>query len=156
MHTRNQKAGFSLIELIIVVLFLGIAGSAALLMFKNQEIGSLESEAQGVATRVREARGRAFAGVDGLAWGVHFENATTTPFYAIFPGSTYVSASSTVFNLGTLVRYATLSQGSSTEILFTKLSGTIATGTSVQFKLATDASKTKTVSVSAEGKVSVE
>lgn len=156
MWVKHRNAGFSLIELIIVVLFLALAGSAALFIFKNQEIGTLESEAQAAAARAREARGRAFAGVSGVAWGIHFENATTTPFYALFPGPTYASSTSTVFNLGTLVQYATLPQGSSTEILFTKLSGTIATDTSIQFKLATDASKTKTLSISAEGKTSVQ
>lgn len=153
---KQSRAGFTILELVFVVTFIALAGSAALFLFKNQEQGALESEVQGVLTRVRDARARAQAGVDGLAWGIHFENATSVPFYAMYPGSTYISASSTVFNLSASVGYATLPQGSSTEILFTKLSGASSVSTTIQFRLQSDTSKTKTLLISSEGNVRVQ
>lgn len=148
-----SRAGFTIMELMLVILFLALAGSAALFLFKNQEQGTLEAGVQGIMTRVREARVRAQAGVDGLAWGVRFENATTSPFYAIFPGSTYVSASSTSYYLPSSIGYAVLPQGSSTDIVFTKLSGASSVSTTIQFQLQSDSSKTETLLISLEGNI---
>ena len=150
---NSSRAGFTVMELMLVIVFLALAGSAALFMFKNQEQGTLEAEAQGVVSRVREARARAQAGVDGLSWGVHFENATTSPFYAVFPGGTYVSASSTLYYFPSSVGYGTLPQGSSTDIVFTKLSGISSVSTTIQFALRSDTSKTETLQISSEGNV---
>lgn len=150
---RSSRAGFTVMELMLVIVFLALAGSSALFMFKNQEQGTLEAEAQGVVSRVREARARAQAGVDGLSWGVHFENATTSPFYAIFPGGTYVSASSTAYYLSSSVGYGALPQGSSTDIIFTKLSGGSSVSTTIVFALQSDASKTETLLISSEGNI---
>lgn len=153
---RKSRAGFTILELVFVVTFIALAGSAALFLFKNQEQGSLDAEVQGILTRVREVRERAQAGVDGLGWGVHFENATNTPFYAAFPGSTYVSASSTMYYLSAAVRYNALPQGSSTDIFFTKLSGASSVSTTITFQLQSDTSKTKTLLISSEGNIRIQ
>ena len=81
-----SRAGFTVMELMLVILFLALAGSSALFMFKNQEQGTLEAEAQGIVSRVREARARAQAGVDGLSWGIHFETRPHHPFMRFFQG----------------------------------------------------------------------
>lgn len=152
----RSRAGFTILELLLVIVFLALAGSAALFIFKNQEQGTLEAEAQGIISRVREARMRAQGGVDGLAWGVRFENATDSPFYAIFPGSTYVSVSSTNYNLSLSIGYAVLPQGSSTDIVFTKLSGASSVSTTIKFQLQSDTSKTETLLISSEGNIQLE
>lgn len=148
--------GFTLIELIITITFFAIAGAFLVFNLRNQFLGNLESDAQIISSRLAETQSRAIAGLEGNGWGIHFENATnTTPFYAIFPGTSYTQASSTHF-LSQVIEFQSPTSGSSTDIIFNKLSGTVATTTSVIIRLKTDTSKTKTITVTAQGKITVE
>ncbi|MBI2591682.1 MAG: hypothetical protein HYW34_03330 [Candidatus Brennerbacteria bacterium] len=117
-----SKKGFSVIELIIVVAFLGLLGSSAVFFLRNQFLGTLESDSQSIKARLQEAQIRAIAGLEGQQWGIHFDNAAAQPFYALFPGASYSAASSTYF-LSQIVEFLNPSSGTSTDIIFQKLSG---------------------------------
>ena len=153
-HMYHKKKGFTLVEFLValgILLFLGIS---AVLLLKNQSLGNLESDAEAIASRLSEAQSRAIAGVENRQWGIHFEN-TANPFYALFNGPSY-SAASTTYYLSAFVEFQSPASGTSTDIIFTKLSGTISAATSVIIRLKSNTTQTKTVTVSSQGKTTVE
>lgn len=153
----NRSAGFTLLEFIIVagVLIMLLAGMV--FVVRNQILGNLESDAAIIAARLGETQARALAGVDGAAWGMHFENPLSSPpFYSLFAGSSYPSAASSTYFLSSSVEFQTPAPGGSTNIVFNKLSGTIASTATVVIRSKTDPLRTKTIAVTAEGKISVE
>lgn len=151
----KNSNGFSVIELIIVVAFLGLLGSSAVFFLRNQFLGTLESDSQTIKARLQEAQIRAIAGLEGQSWGIHFDNAAAQPFYALFPGVSYSAASST-YILSNLVEFQTPGGGVAKDIIFYKLNGAIATTTSVIIRLKNNTSQIKTITVSAQGRISVE
>lgn len=150
-----MKSGFTLIELIIVVAFLGIAGALTVVLIRNQLLGSLESEVQAIRSRLQEAQTRAIAGVEGTHWGIYFNNASSAPWYALFPGSSFSAASSTYF-LSRIVEFQAPASGTSTAVIFSKRTGTVTTTASVIIRLKNDTAQTKTITISSQGRVNVE
>jgi len=150
----NRRAGFSLFELIIVIGILAFSLRAAFLVFNNQLFGNLASDASILSSRLQDAQARAIAGNAGTSWGLHIDNATATPFYAVFAGTSYSSASSTYY-LSSFVQFSQPVSGTTTDIVFNKLTGTLATTTSIILKLRTNASSTETITVSAAGQINV-
>jgi len=151
----RNKNGFSLIELIISIGILAFVAASAIVIFQNQLIGNLGSDAQIVADRLEDARARAVAGVNGTSWGIHFDNNTTTPYYALFRGSSYTAASSTYFLSG-LVAFSAPAQGTTADVIFTKLTGNTAGTTTIILTLASNASSTKSIIVSPQGSITVQ
>lgn len=147
--------GFSVIELIIVVAFLGLIGASAVFFLRNQFLGTLESDSQTIKARLQETQIRAISGLEGKQWGIHFDNNATPPFYALFPGASYSTASSTYF-LSNLVEFQTPGAGATKDIIFNKLSGATTATDSVIIRLKNNTSQIKTITVSAQGKISVE
>lgn len=150
-----KNKGFSVIELIIVIAFLSLLGASAVFFLRNQFLGTLESDSQTIKARLQEAQVRAISGLEGVSWGIHFDNNATPPFYALFPGASYSTASST-YLLSNLVEFQTPAGGSAKDIVFNKLNGTIATTTSVIIRLKNNTSQIKTITVSGQGRISVE
>ena len=150
-----KRRGFSLIELIMVVAIVSLIAASAVLLLRNQLLGNLESDTQIIVDRLQESQARAIAGVNGTAWGIHFDNATTTPYYAIFSGASF-TAPSTTYYLSGLVQFSQPKSGSTSDIIFNKLTGTAATTGTIVLKLATSASSTKTISVSTQGQITVQ
>jgi len=150
----SSVTGFTLIELILVVILFAFASTSILFILNNQQLGNLEGDAEIVSNTLQEAQNRAAFALEGVPWGVHFDNATTTPFYAIFPGTTYSAPSSTRYLSG-LVEFQAPASGTSTDIVFSRINGTVTTTVSIVIRLKTDTTKTKTVSVSTQGKITV-
>jgi prepilin-type N-terminal cleavage/methylation domain-containing protein len=154
-----MKRGTTLIEMLIVVAIIAsfaLIGTISLFGRKNQ--GELNNATQGMASLLREARSRSTAQTSSTAWGVHFENSTTTvPFYALFSSSTYsTSVIESYYRLPTGVAYVTssIASGSSTNITFAQLSGLASASTSVSIYLSTNAGMSSTISVASSGAVS--
>jgi len=148
--------GFSLLELIISVSLLFIIGVASVFILQNQLHGTLETDAEVMASRLIEAQTRAIAGVSNTGWGVRFHNATaTTPYYALFSGSSFATSTLTYYLSG-LVEFQSPGAGNITDVAFSKLSGTLSASTTIIIRLKTDSAKTKTITVTDKGKISVE
>lgn len=151
----KSGAGFTVIELILVILMFLFLGSSAFFMFNNQQLGNLESDAEIVSNRLYEAQYRAVGGIEGMPWGIHIDNATATPFYALFPGTAYTSASSTYYLSG-VVEFQSPASGTSTNVVFGEITGTVTSSVSVILRLKGDTTKTKTISITPQGRISVE
>lgn len=148
--------GFTLLEIIVVFAILLIVGSGAIFLLRNQLLGNLEGDAEVIASRLQEAQARASSGVDQLEWGIHFDAATSSPFYAMFSGGGFATTTnSTTFYLSTIVEFEDPTQGFSKDILFQRLTGTISSSTSVTIRLKTNTADRRSISVSKEGKISV-
>ena len=148
------REGFSLLEVLIVIVILAFSIGAASVVIREQSLGNLSSDAAIVASRLEDAQAKALAGLAGTSWGIHFDNSATTPFYALFSGSSYTAASSTYFLSG-VVKFTTPSAGSTTDVVFTKLTGMTATSTIIKLALKSDATKTATITVSSQGKIDI-
>lgn len=96
--------GFSLLELLIVIAVLAILAVAASgSYFGFLRKGELDTAAQQVVAKLREAQGRSQASVDGYAWGVHFDDTnqgTNANRFVLFRGTCSVTTS-TVCHLDT-------------------------------------------------------
>lgn len=152
----RSKNGFSLIELIIASAFFFLVGSMALVIMNNQSRGALESDAHIILSRLADAQSRAIAGVDGTAWGIYFDNASTPTVYALFQGTTYTGASSTYY-LSSSVEFGTPASGATTTTVFTKLTGRVSATSTIVVRLKSSTAEQKTITVSyPEGHVSVQ
>jgi len=154
LRASASTSGFTLIELLLVLAFFAIAVAMGTVLVRNQLLGSLDGDAQSVRSRLEEAQARSIAGSEGSAWGIYFNNASATPYYALFPGTSFVAASST-YSLSGFVEFQTPAAGTSTAITFSKLNGTTATTTSVVLRLRSSQQQIETVTVSAAGRITL-
>lgn len=153
---RGLSGGFSLIELIIAVAFSAILAASGLFILRNQFLGVLDADAEAIKNRLLQAESQAISGMEGMSWGIHFNNVTSTePFYALFAGSTYISASTTYYLSG-LVEFQNPAPGASSAVVFHKLSGFVSSTASTTIRLRNDSTRTKTITVSAQGLISAQ
>jgi len=151
----KKNAGFSLIELIITLAILAFTVSSALFIFQNQLIGNLGSDGQIIVDRLEDARSRAISGVNGSAWGIHFDNASSTPFYALFRGTTYSAASSTFFLSG-LVQFSTPAANTTTDVVFGRLTGALSATSTIVISLKTNSTLKETITINPQGSVTAQ
>lgn len=151
---KKSRAGFSLIELIIVIGIISLMVLGLMAIVKNQTLGNLEGDALIVATRIKEAQTRSITGIDGAQWGIQFDNTGSVAWYALFKGAVYSSAIQ-LYYLSNAVTFTTPAGGTSSTVLFQKLDGKTSDATIV-LKLVTDATQTKTITVSQNGNLSVQ
>ncbi len=156
MRAKHNKQGFTLIEILIVfaiVILLGIISMVNLQGSKNET--DLNDAAKQVVVLLRQAQNQAASGYQGVAWGVHFVNATTS-FYALF-SSAYSSATvAGQYLLPTTVafRTSTIPTGSSLDIVFGTLSGAASVSTTIGLYSKVQSSFSSTISVASSGQVS--
>lgn len=157
IRDQGLKNGFSLLELIIVIGILVMIVPGMLFILRSQILGNLDSDSLIVSARLTDAQMRAIAGVGGSNWGMHFENpATSSPFYAIFAGTSYAGVASSTYFLSNAIEFQSPASGAATDIVFNKLSGTAMSADSIVIRLKSDPSMTKTITVTTGGKISVE
>lgn len=154
---KKLTSGFTLIELIITlgifillggIVFINIAG-------RRSETDLFDTQEQ-IAAVLREAQSNSMAQKNGVAWGVHFDNSTTTaPFYILF--FTAYSATTTVGGnvpLPASVSYntSTLASGATLDVIFSQLVGNT-TSTSVGLYMPKQ-SFSNTITIASSGAVS--
>jgi type II secretory pathway pseudopilin PulG len=155
MWNSESRSGFTIIEGIVVLTILLILGSSVFLILRNQIIGSLESDAEMILSRLEEAQSRALSGVDNKNWGIHFEASTTSPhFYVMFSGDYATSTATTTFYLSRFVEFEDPASGASKEIIFNKLSGTTASS-SITIRLKSIPTEKRTIEVNAYGRLRI-
>lgn len=130
----KSGAGFTFVELLVTIFFLGLAASSVALLFHNQDLGTLDADAELMQDHLRDAQLRAVSGVAGLPWGIHFDRTDATkPWYALFPGTSYAAASSTYY-ASTPVWFCP----DINDIVFTKLTGRVSTTINIILQLRRD------------------
>jgi prepilin-type N-terminal cleavage/methylation domain-containing protein len=131
LHTTHYAlradSAFTLVEVLISVAIVAVIGIVAMISFfgaKNS--ADLKDTSQQIAAILHQAQSQAISGAQGVPWGVHFENSSTTrPFYALFSGAYSPSTTANRFTLPTDVAYATSSvpYGGSIDVIFAQMSG---------------------------------
>ena len=145
-----KKAGFSLLELVIVITIIAILGSIGFVKLTDYFIrNNLEKDAQKIAFTLKNARDRSISQDRGLQWGVHFENPTSGQgFYELFAGTSYPGQTILRNNLNTGVEFLTPADGLSQNILFSKITGLALASTTIVIALSNDNSITKSIIIS--------
>lgn len=164
LHSRfyildSWRRGFTVIELILVlgiivilstVSFVGLSGR------KNKT--ELDGVTKQMVSLLREAQSRAVSQSSSTVWGARFANVTSTsPFYALFVGATYSTSTERghyALPSGIVYATSTLSLGSSTDIVFSQISGAASTSTSIKIYLSSQPSSSSTITVSSAGAIS--
>lgn len=162
---RRQISGFSLIELLIVLTIGGILAGVAIVQLssvKNNQL--LDEEARGVTSFLRSAQEKAIGQDNGSRFGVYLQNppsgrASYTLFqvdetilaqsgYSILPGSAVDQ-----HTMPTKIIFVNPAAGTSTAIIFEKTTGLPEASTTITLSLFNEASTTRTIFVSGNGKI---
>lgn len=143
-------SGFTLLEILLVVSILAIVTTIGIGVYRNlaKRVEFEETKAVFISD-MKHARAAAMSGESGLPWGIHVENSTDDT-YAIFSGSSY--ASGTVDAMITLpigVTWTSPSEGNSTDILFSRITGTTTAATVI----LTSGDTSQTVMITAVGHI---
>ena len=157
-HYFFRRGGFGMIEIALaaalaIVLAIIIAPS----FLGRRSSMELDGASGQIAALLREAQSRSAAGDRGSSWGVHFENTTATrPFYALFRGVYGTSTVAGLYSLPSAVGFSTstLGSGSSTEIVFARISGLPSASFKISMFLLSDSRRSSTVRVATSGAVS--
>ncbi|TSC67797.1 MAG: Uncharacterized protein G01um101472_306 [Parcubacteria group bacterium Gr01-1014_72] len=148
---KFQVSGFSIVEAVIVLAVLAIIAAATTGVFGglNRE-KALEGSATSALSLLLRARSLALSSKDASLYGVHFEERRMV----LFRGGSYSGGApdNRVEELPPTVRiFATALQGGGSDVVFQRLTGKTAQSGTITIALSSDASRTKTVTISATG-----
>ncbi|MBU6500669.1 MAG: hypothetical protein KGJ89_03600 [Patescibacteria group bacterium] len=150
--TKNYGAirGFTVLEILIVAavsVVITVVVAASLLGQKNTT--AINNAVREAATTLREAQSRSISQEGGVVWGVHFDNNSSTPFFALFQGS-YPAGVVGSYGLPSNVQFSSssIASGGSLEITFAKGSGAPSTSTSLSMNLTSGGTVTTPANIS--------
>lgn len=153
-----MRRGYTLIELLVVIAIIAIIAIARYYAVGSQaNLADLKDTAKQVEALLRQAQSNSMAQSQEVTWGVHFANATnTTPFYSLFETSYTTGTVVGTYALPATVSYmtSTLGVGSSTDVIFSQISGIASASTTIGLYLTRQPSQSSTVSVASSGEVS--
>ena len=145
---------------ILTVLALAVVISLVILsnLLNSRSRFNLDNTTRQIAAILREAQSRSVAQQNGAVWGVHFDNVSTTPFYALFQNSYSSSSEFGYYRLpsGTVYSTSSIAKGAIKEITFSQISGLPSASTSVTISLmaASISMSSSTIFISSSGLVS--
>jgi type II secretory pathway pseudopilin PulG len=156
---HSSRAGFTLIELVVVMGLMILIGAFVVVSLATRKTNTdLMNTTTQIQTLLRQAQSDSMAEKNGVAWGVHFENSTsTTPFYAIFYTSYATATTAAHYPLLSSVSYntTTLASGAKLDVIFSLLTGSASASTSVGlFMPDQSAAFSSTISIASSGAVS--
>lgn len=131
MTLMEVAVSLGIIIVISAALVLSLAG------WRNR--AGLDSATKQITTLLREAQSRSMTRASGVAWGVHFDNTSTSvPFYALFSTSYATSTALKRTRLPSGVMFSTSSvpAGASLDITFAELTGMPSASTTIILKLS--------------------
>ncbi len=149
--------GFTLIELMITLAILTIvAVIGGVNLFNYYSRQNLTSAANEIVALLRQAQNSSLTQESGDQWGVHFSNVTTTQgLIQLFHGSSF--ASGTLANsqsLPTGVQFINPVSGTSTDVIFSKVTGYPNTSASIAVALTANLNTSSTIIINVIGQVS--
>jgi prepilin-type N-terminal cleavage/methylation domain-containing protein len=152
--SENKKNGFTLIEIVMVIGIIGILSAIiALNLFKFRAEQSLHNTTSDIISLLNEARINTISSKNSTNYGVHFE----TNRAVLFTGGTFAEPNSTnkQIDLDSSVLIPVSGginlNGGGSDVIFTRLSGdTVGYGTII-VRLASDATRQKTITINKTG-----
>lgn len=82
---RDKRRAFTIIEIIITIVISAIVAVVIISSLVGEKsTTALNNSVQEAATTLREAQSRSVSQEGGVVWGVHFDNNSTTPFFALY------------------------------------------------------------------------
>lgn len=133
-----MKKGFTVFELLVTIAVIAVLATVSLVTLSGWHTASILTDtAKQISALLREAQSDTMAQSKGAAWGVHFDNTTTTSaFYSLFYTFNGTYASSVMvgrYPLPAGVYYATSSvtAGSSVDVVFNGLAGASSASTTI-------------------------
>lgn len=147
---RSRDSGFTLLEILIVVAILAILVTVGTGVYRSLARRVEFDEARSIfVADLKQARAASMSGESGLTWGIHVQNSTDDT-YALFSGATYASGTiSATTTLPTAVAWTSPVEGTSTDIIFSRITGTT-TGATIDM---TSEGVTQTITVTALGHI---
>ncbi len=149
---KIQDSGFTLIELLVSVAVLAVLSASIFLGYssasKNAELKTAAFQAVDV---LNLARSRTIASLATSSYGVHFEQSQ----YVLFKGIVYDAgdANNIFYPLSTVVEFASIAlTGGGSEVFFDRLTGKTAQNGSIIVRLASDITKSKTITILSSGR----
>ncbi len=165
-YPRASRAGFTFIEVLLVLGITAILLVVGVLnTFNYVTRQKLETEARAAVAMLRDAQARAMGQDDESRWGVYFasESGSTRDYYVFFQADETLVASSSYTGVpGTALEQRTMESnitfvspvaGSSSTILFSKVSGLPSASTTVSLQLIDNDASLKTIFISGNGKI---
>lgn len=149
-----NNTGVTILEILLVMGIITILGGAAFSFYYGSEnLIELEEEQNRIVSALREAKGNAVAIEQGYAWGVHFDNTDTSrPFFTVFSGVSYAGSGTTSTRyLSSEVEYEAPAGGASSDVIFTKRTGTTTAAATITVRLRITPDLKKNINVSTQG-----
>ena len=131
---KRSFGGFTLIELVVTLgIFIVLSGVVLINLSAKRTNVDIVNLTERMSATLREAQSNSMAQKNGVAWGVHLENATTTPFYALYFTSYSPTTTVGYYSFPGSVSYATstLALGATLDILFSQVTGAASASTSI-------------------------
>ncbi len=150
----KNKKGISAIEILIAIATIGVLAAIAvgsISSYRNQQ--ALKDTADDVVSLINRAHSNTLAGDSQLSWGVHFTSSAMT----LFSGSSYSSGASgnVVVPISSAVTLSSISlNGAGSDIIFNRLYGDTNQYGTITVQLSSDATKTRTITITKPGVVS--
>ena len=154
LKLKYQNSGLSLIELVVVVAIFGILAAAifSLSGFRNTKI--LETTVDEAASLISEARSKTISSENALEYGVHFEPSRMVLFSGTVFTEPNVNNKETI--LSPLVEISSISLNGGANLIFQRITGKTGNYGAVVFRVKSNTSLTKTISVKSTGLVDIQ
>jgi len=155
---KKTRRGFSMIEIVVVVAIMVVLGVVGILNLGTRKgTTNLQDAAKQIAAVLREAQSNSMTQSKGVAWGVRFSNvASPGPFFALFSSSYSASNTAGYYRMPDAVSYvaASLPVGSTTDVIFNQVSGTLAATRTISIYLPGQSTQSSTITVAPTGAIS--
>ncbi|MBI4159939.1 prepilin-type N-terminal cleavage/methylation domain-containing protein [Candidatus Wolfebacteria bacterium] len=154
--TLNALSGFTLIELLITIGVLTAVAAVGILTFSGFRVKQdIENTATSIAAILREAQTRSIGQEDGMVWGVHFINASSSGrTYALFRGTTIPPVAGDIvakYSLPQTIAFIAPGEGASISVQFSAVTGLPGSSSTIHISAASGGETEGIISVEANG-----
>jgi len=145
-----NKRGFTLVDIVIVAAIIALLVASAIAPFsKFRDTKVLEVSTEQALALLSRARSDTLAAKQGIQYGVHFE----TSKMVLYRNATYSALEPTNEEtlLDSTIEISSISIGGGSEVLFDRLTGKTSSAGTIVFRVKSNPSETRTVTVVATG-----
>lgn len=146
----HNKQGFTLIDIVIVTAIMALLVASAIAPFSQfRDTKVLEVSTEQALALLSRARSDTLAAKQGIQYGVHFEASKMV----LYRNATYSALEPTNEEtlLDSTIEISSISLGGGSEVLFQRLTGKTSSVGTIVFRVKSNPSETRTVTVSGTG-----